>query len=118
MQFSEKEGQDSTFTSIFDKCLEKMDVKNVDKAVDKSNKTDEEDLKPDEKAKNAIATQIVDPDLSALDTLDLKNGEDEKEPKLKLASFADYSGANCQSETIHKAYSCAQCGHDMGVSEN
>ena len=69
------------------------------------------------KAKNAIATQIVDRDLSALDTLDLKNGEDEKEPKLKLASFADYGGANCQSETIHKAYSCAQCGHDTQDSQ-
>ena len=32
-----------------------------------------------DKSTDAIATQIVDPDLSALDT-DLSNGEDEKDP--------------------------------------
>ena len=89
-------------TDIFGKCLEKYQEKKEERraSVDQSCGTDEENSNDGNEKSKKFATQIGD--LSALDDADLRNGEEEEEPKLKLAGFSDFGGENIQSETLHK----------------
>ena len=89
-------------TDIFGKCLEKYQEKKEERraSVDQSCGTDEENSNDGNEKSKKFATQIGD--LSALDDADLRNGEEEEEPKLKMAGFSDFGGENIQSETLHK----------------
>jgi hypothetical protein len=90
-----------------------------------------------------FVTQIMDRDLSALDEKPSEAEEDsdeevvkqkvemkdsgsdagepmimDSEPKLKLASFADFGGTNCQSETPHRVFCCGHCTKEVASIVN